>query len=101
MSQCKTCHNNYTKDRYRRVKVPEVYGISYEDYKEMRERQGGRCAICGTPEDESVRQVLCIDHDHTTGTVRGLLCHNCNLVLGFCHDSAGILVQAASYILRG
>lgn len=51
-----------------------VYNITVEDYKAMLVEQGGGCAVCGTVPDER----LCVDHDHATGQVRGLLCRNCN-----------------------
>lgn len=52
------------------------YGWTEEDYRKVLEAQGGRCAIC--------RQVrtLFIDHDHGSGKVRGLLCNECNGILG-------------------
>jgi hypothetical protein len=52
------------------------YGLSIEDYEAMYERQGGKCALCGHPDR------LCVDHDHQTGRVRGLLCYLCNTALG-------------------
>lgn len=56
-----------------------------DEYEEMYKEQGGKCALCGLPEkatngDKTAR--LCIDHDHDTGEVRGLLCRGCNHILG-------------------
>jgi hypothetical protein len=53
------------------------YGISFEQYQEMYSVQNGRCAIC-----EQKFDILCVDHNHDTGKVRGLLCRGCNLILG-------------------
>jgi hypothetical protein len=78
--------------------------LSYEEYQQMREDQGDRCAICGNPEttrqkgkDSEVRE-LAIDHDHVTGRVRELLCANCNKALGCMADDPARLRAAADYI---
>jgi hypothetical protein len=64
---------------YTRNSRIRAYGISPETYYEMLEKQGKRCAICKA---ESLKRAMNIDHDHTTGKVRGLLCDGCNLSLG-------------------
>jgi hypothetical protein len=71
-----------------------VYGISSEEYGEMRDAQNGRCAICGTAGD------LCVDHCHNTGVVRGLLCSSCNSGIGLLGDSADTLQHALDYLQR-
>ncbi len=69
------------------------YGISVANYEEMSSYQKGCCAICGvTP------PILCVDHDHATGSVRGLLCRKCNTGLGNFRDSPSFLMRAASYL---
>lgn len=67
--------------------------------------QRGLCAICGTtlafpPVRRGTTNAACIDHDHTTGKVRGLLCMLCNRGLGNFKDSAEALTRAAEYIVR-
>ena len=52
------------------------YGLSVQQFNEMVKNQKGKCAICYQ------RKKLCVDHDHKTGKVRGLLCHGCNTYLG-------------------
>ncbi len=79
--------------------VKKIYGISYEDYMKMFRSQNGACAICNNPKLLTKRRMH-IDHDHTTGKVRGLLCHNCNLVLGHAKDSAKILMSAVVYLYK-
>lgn len=78
------------------------YGISAEIYEKMLKAQHGVCAICGEPE-RLIRQgkvmPLAVDHDHTTGEVRGLLCAKCNRAIGILTDE-GVLV-AADYIRGG
>lgn len=54
------------------------YGITSEEYDHMLDMQDGRCAICRrSPRSKH----LAVDHDHTTGHVRGLLCDRCNRIL--------------------
>ncbi len=63
--------------------------------------QGGVCAICEQPEtaQRSGRaKWLAVDHDHGTGAVRGLLCSNCNPMLGYAKDDPALLRAAASYL---
>lgn len=54
------------------------YKMSLDDYNMMLAAQEGLCLVCGKKDD-----ILCVDHDHETGRVRGLLCNTCNVVLGF------------------
>lgn len=60
--------------------------------------QGGRCAICGTDEFNGRGNRPHLDHDHTTGKIRGLLCHSCNTGMGALGDSPEILREAAAYL---
>lgn len=69
-----------------------------EQYDEMFEKQGGRCAICETEKPNGYGKRLAVDHCHDTGRVRGLLCGNCNHGLGkFGHDPARMRV-AITYL---
>jgi hypothetical protein len=72
------------------------YGISDEEYRQRWKEQGGKCAICGAA--SSVMGELAVDHDHTTGDVRGLLCSNCNLAIGNLRDSPALCRRAAEYL---
>lgn len=75
------------------------YGITEHQVVELFRHQRGVCAICGEPPDTTrKRGGLHIDHDHTTGVVRGLVCESCNLGLGFFKDSPKRLVGAISYL---
>lgn len=73
------------------------YGLSIADYCGMLSQQGGVCAICGTDAPGS-NGLFVVDHDHETGAVRGLLCRNCNSLLGNAKESVSILAWAACYI---
>ncbi len=70
------------------------YGMTPADYKRMLADQNGCCAICGT----EARHHLHVDHDHTTGLVRGLLCRGCNNALGNVNDSIERLESAIRYL---
>lgn len=76
------------------------YGITPSEYKDLFEKQQGRCCICNTTEAtrRNVTYNLFVDHDHKTGKVRGLLCHNCNTALGHFKDDTKILKTAIEYL---
>lgn len=76
------------------------YGLSKEQFYEMWERQNRVCAICMQECNNSNNTKLCVDHCHSTGKVRGLLCFKCNTGLGRFNDSPELLERAADY-LRG
>lgn len=76
--------------------LQKTYGISPEQYGEMLRRQGGVCALCGVEPTEEKR--LVVDHDHTTGCVRCLLCRNCNTALGKLGDNVAGLQRAIAYL---
>lgn len=69
------------------------YGLTWEEWKQMLERQGNACAICGDRQSE-----LVIDHNHKSGKVRGLLCSNCNSGLGMFKDNRHALRTALLYL---
>lgn len=73
------------------------YGISLEEYKEMYKQQGGVCAICLLPGDFEKRELF-VDHCHSTGKVRGLLCRACNHGIGIFKDNINSLIQAVEYL---
>lgn len=78
----------------RRHHLKVNYGLSEADYDALVERHGGCCAICGGDAG------LAVDHCHTTGVVRGLLCTRCNPGLGFFQDDPELLRQAIDYLER-
>lgn len=69
-------------------------GITKENYIELLEEQKGVCSIC----KQTCTKSLAVDHDHTTGKIRGLLCNSCNRGLGYLKDSVAILKAATSYL---
>lgn len=82
------------REAYRR------YGITMAQYRALLLSQGGVCAICRQPERTARNRLLTIDHDHTSGHVRGLLCSQCNRAIGLLGDSPEIIEAAASYVRK-
>lgn len=82
--------------------LKRTYGISFRTYRLMLEDQKGLCKICGSEgfimNKDRHKMKLVIDHCHTTGKVRGLLCHNCNRALGLFQDSTDNLKRAIDYL---
>jgi len=77
--------------------IAQRYGIDKVEYFALVASQNGVCAICAKRETISGRR-LSVDHDHMLGGVRGLLCSNCNLGVGYFYDDPGLLHKAAEYI---
>lgn len=107
---CKTCYSSWyqkknpekaeayrdaNKDRMREYRLQRKYGIGLDEWNGMFQSQAGRCAVCQRP------LPLLVDHDHLTGRVRGLLCNDCNLALGFLNDSPERALSLAEYLRRG
>lgn len=75
------------------------YGIDCDTYEAILIMQDGLCAICGLPPSGKNQQsILHIDHCHTTGEIRGLLCHGCNTGIGGLKHNITILGNAKSYL---
>lgn len=91
------------RDHYRSRDFKKNYGIDFADYQRMLIAQKGVCAICEQPETKMEKgriRLLSVDHNHTTGAVRGLLCGNCNMAIGFACDDTGTLRKAIAYLNR-
>jgi len=88
--------NNPLLNRERKLKFK--YGITLEQEKEMLFSQGNKCAICDREFSNTRSRRPGIDHDHKTGKVREILCHNCNLMLGHAEDSPELLKLGAQYL---
>lgn len=96
-TDCKECRN--TQEAARR------YNITVGEILNLREEQGNRCAICGTHADDIEHasfstNPLVVDHCHSGGHVRGLLCPTCNAGLGHFMDNPEYLLKAAAYLQR-
>lgn len=121
-SKCKNCHKKASRNFHKnnpgkhteyskaqRKKNPEkfkakahrsrlkyLYGLSNEQFDSMFKSQNGACAICEKQNLNGKR--LCVDHDHKTGKVRGLLCNQCNGFLGAISDDKSKAARAISYL---
>lgn len=87
---CGRCHNLYQR-----------YKINYAEFLDLVESQDSQCAICSCDLDieADTRHRQCVlDHCHGTKVVRGILCHNCNLMLGYAKDRAVVLQEAILYL---
>jgi hypothetical protein len=71
------------------------YNITLAEYDELLAAQAGVCMVCGTPPS---RRPLDVDHCHSSGKVRGLLCENCNKALGLVQDRVDILIKLKEYL---
>lgn len=93
---CKDCRRGQQRER--------LYGITDVEYNARLESQKGVCAICGTDtpteNHDETRPHLYVDHCHTSGAVRGLLCGNCNTGLGFFKDNPERLKAAIQYLTK-
>jgi len=95
---CKAC----TLANTRRNKLLRVYGLTIETYAAMLEEQNHVCAICHQPETAKAPAghtiPLAVDHDHTSGNVRALLCRRCNTSIGKFNDDPKLLQSALDYL---
>lgn len=88
------------KDKVKSYQLKFKYGLSIDEYNKMFEEQQGKCAICCSfisNLDKSNKPAV-VDHCHTTGKVRGLLCMQCNSLLGYAYDNIQILENAIKYL---
>jgi hypothetical protein len=85
-------HPGYQMTMQRKYK----YGITQEKYLLMVSERNNLCDICN--QVDSTNKALCIDHNHKTNEVRGLLCNHCNKALGGFKDSPSILLSAIKYL---
>ena len=88
----KTTPNKHDPEKAKAYWRKHKYGLTPERYGAMHEAQDGLCAIC------LEAPLSVVDHDHATGEVRKLLCHNCNVGLGFFQDRIDFLLRAADYL---
>jgi hypothetical protein len=96
---CKACARDYnsrhTVEEDRAYQLRRKFGMTVAEYDAMLVRQCGRCALCGK---EPNGKALAVDHCHTTGVNRGLLCGNCNQGIGKLHDDPDFIRLAATYL---
>jgi len=100
-------HNEYQRKRYKqnpdlkkRQHLKYNYGITLEEYNEKIQGQEHKCAICEVDKPGGNGAYFYVDHNHNTGQVRGLLCHNCNFVIGYAKENIGILLKSVEYLSK-
>ena len=106
LSYCKEClstqqkeYRKTTKGRvaYRRKHLKNTYDLTVEQFNQMYTNQNGCCVVCETP---SGTKYLCVDHDHKTGKIRGLLCTFCNNLAGYIEKHPERIEQIKSYLRK-
>ena len=92
-SRCKVCYQQ-------NLDLMRFYGITLEDYKAMLVKQEHKCHLCkASPLEGSSRAPkLFVDHNHTTGKVRALLCHRCNTGIGYFREDIELMKRAIEYL---
>lgn len=100
----RTSYYRKNKDRIKvqntKSRLKNLYNITNEIFEEILELQNNCCKICNNPFTKTGNSKLCIDHCHTKGNVRGLLCNNCNAGLGMFKDSETNLQNAIEYLKK-
>jgi hypothetical protein len=87
-----------TKDYELNFQMKRNYGISLDEYYKLVKKQNGVCAICKQKQRAGRKTRLSVDHCHTTGKVRGLLCDTCNRSIGLLKDNIDVLQNAIQYL---
>jgi hypothetical protein len=101
---CRSCNytqkkNTYDYSKLRNKRIINTYGMDINDLNQLYVLQDKKCKICNVEYPTvSTHGGLYIDHCHTTGKVRGLLCSKCNTLLGQCNDNVAILNAAINYL---
>lgn len=99
IEQNKKYHNELdVKKKYKNLRLLRQYNISLEEYEFALQQQNFSCLACKTHQSNCKRKTLMIDHCHTTGKFRGLLCHNCNVALGMVKENVDILLNLIKYL---
>jgi hypothetical protein len=108
--RCKDCCAGETKEWYSKNKdkskdwsLRNNYGITLADFDRMLADQNNSCKICETSFDKpelGIGDRPCVDHDHKTGKIRGILCNACNRGIGYLKDSVRIIENAKDYLCR-
>lgn len=114
-AECKSCKRKRDSEFYHASPAEQIrtrdknlrknFGITLEGYNGMLASQRGLCAVCGKEETRidprrGIVSSLAVDHDHTTGMIRGLLCYACNMALGYLQEDPTRAQGLLTYILH-
>ena len=94
LPKCKACMTVYKREMH----FIKTYGINLKEYQELLDKQGGCCAVCSSSGSGKTSDRLVVDHCHSTGRVRGLLCWPCNIGIGMFKDREDLLVTVTDYL---
>lgn len=100
-SKCIKCFNVYNYNDDKNSKLKKAYGITLDQYNEMLNKQDGKCMICLVDNNSFYKKkprAFAVDHCHTTGKIRGLLCNDCNVGIGLLKDNIDLLNNAIKYL---
>lgn len=107
--RCTFCDADYRKtvtpSTRRKHKLKTKYDMTPAEYNAIHKAQNGKCGVCFQKEtvvnvQSGKVQKLSVDHNHTTGKIRGLLCTACNKALGLLKDDPALLLSGATYLIR-
>jgi len=85
-------------EKHKASKLKSLYGLSVEEHQQLLDDTNGKCPICGKDFSEAR---ACVDHDHETGIVRGMICSNCNSAIGLLNENIDVLLNAINYLEGG
>ncbi|MBW7970952.1 endonuclease VII domain-containing protein [Bradyrhizobium sp. BR 10289] len=88
----------YDRARIRKRDLKKLYGLSLDDFQRLLSAQDFKCAICSADTPRRAGSDWAVDHCHSTGRVRGILCHPCNTMLGLARDNPLTLSKAIQYL---
>lgn len=86
-------------DKHADRSLRKLYGITLNERDEMLKAQGNMCAICQETHPTSGKRWP-VDHNHSTGRVRGVLCFRCNTMIGYAREKVSVLKQAIEYLRK-
>lgn len=86
------------RDSARRTNLKRIYGITLEEFNSLLKEQNNQCCICKTKNPKGKGDRFHVDHCHTTGKVRGLLCGKCNCAIGLLNEDINLFLSAKEYL---
>jgi hypothetical protein len=96
----KEYHRNMSYEQTRAHTLKSRFGITLIEYDALAAKQGNKCALCEKPQAD-LNRPLSVDHCHTTGMIRGLLCRRCNCGVGLWDKNPVLLDEATMYLSDG
>jgi len=97
---CRECSSKHSRACHLRKK----YGLTVDVFNAMQNSQNNKCAICNRSFEDRAKNYfgggVCVDHNHKSGRVRGLLCNECNLALGYLEDNPFRVFSIIGYLIK-